>query len=475
MRCTTSCDEVTLWDKLIDYLKEQTPEKGIRDLGEFVQKLDVQEESWKHFAAKVDRINWKKKQNACLLNMVEITSSKKAQTEMISKHYRNILLTTASHELMTPLNGILGGVQLIESCDSMEKVHRYCEILTCSCKFLINITQDMHDYCLYESGSLVLTKEMFNLRDLMNEAFGMVEIQAHQRGVVASLVYDDAIPEPIYSDRKRLMQVFLNLLSNATKYTFKGAITFTAKYKDPLITIEIADTGIGISEEKQKSLFKLFAAAESQSPASPRIYAGAGSGLGLTVSQALTRMLGTGISFSTRENVGSTFSFSLFKELPRKRSASVRNLLYSPLKAVCQSTFAAEPMCLPTMRKSRSRIGPTKDSSTNSPSGFMMRRNKTEAFDLAGGRGKSRKSSISSGQFSLGEDERGGASPARSLSTYKLVLKNSFSLDIPSAPTATCDCPDVLIVDDNAFNLLVLQSLIEKLGLRCETVRDHHV
>ncbi len=473
LHSSTACDNsASLWDRLADYTKEEAGEKASRDLGEFVFTPNLQEEdSWKHFVARAGRISWKK-QGACLLNMVEVTSNKKAQTEMLSKHYRNILLTTASHELMTPLNGILGGVQLIEGNNNMVEVKRYCEILTCSCKFLINITDDMHDYCLYESGSLVLTKEIINLKELMKEALKMVEVQARQRGVTVKLLYDENIPEPIYTDKKRLMQVFLNLLTNAAKYTFKGTIVFSAKNSDPLITIEITDTGIGISEAKQKSLFKLFAV-PANATSNPRAYAGAGSGLGLTVSQALTRMLGTGISFSTREGQGSRFSFGLFKDLPRKRSEGTRRT-HSPTP---RNLRKRATIYVPLARRSKCRLlPPTNESSGVSPTnGSAFRRGRIDPAEFPQVLTvlKSRNSSVSSEveSLSVGEDEREGASPARSLSGYKLVLKNSFSLDFTPS---SCACPDVLIVDDNAFNILVLKSLIEKLGLRCESVRNSH-
>ncbi len=482
---TNGTSQKTLWEVLRNVTTTSEKEHKKAELGEFVYQPQPQEEYWKHFTITLSRMGWKK-MDAFLLSLVEITSHKKAQTELICKHYRNILLTTASHELMTPLNGILGGMQLIEKSENIYEIKKYIDIITRSCRFLINITEDMHDYCLYESGCLVLCSELVNLRGLMEDAVKTIQIQAQQRGVAMNLVYDEEIPEPIYTDKKRLMQVFLNLLSNAAKYTFKGSITFTAKYKDPLIMVEVADTGIGISEAKKKNLFKLFGdttSATTNSASSPNNYVGAGSGLGLTVSQALTKLLGTGLSFTTEENVGSRFSFGLFRETPRKRSKSLWG--FSP---PCRPVNINNPTCnkrttiwAPPMRKAKSRACVA--APVSSPL-LLSRKGRSAAaekpiFELSTNHGlsvpivKSRKSSMGSENLSVVDDERNQGSPRRSVSGYKLVLKNSFSSteicgNIPEE--IACNCPELLVVDDNAFNLWVMQNLLAKLGLSCETV-----
>eukprot|EP01022_Parablepharisma_sp_SALTPOND_P018589 TRINITY_DN305_c0_g1_i2.p1 TRINITY_DN305_c0_g1~~TRINITY_DN305_c0_g1_i2.p1 ORF type:complete len:721 (+),score=39.65 TRINITY_DN305_c0_g1_i2:2201-4363(+) len=421
LKCTSAEEQGNLWNILTEYVKKK--QEGKKELGEFAYQAQSNEENWKHFSASIDRISWKKRE-AYLLHLFEITSHKKAQTELISKHYRNILLTTASHELMTPLNGILGGIQLIENCESIDEVKQYCEIITCSCKFLVNITDDMHDYCLYESGCLVVNTEMINLKGLIEDTIQVIKVQTSQRGVEVKMEYDDTIPEPIFTDKKRLRQVFLNLLSNAAKYTFKGSIVFTAKYKEPLIIISIADTGIGISETKKKSLFKLFGD-ESTSPSSLKNYVGAGSGLGLTVSQALTKILGTGISFTTEENVGSCFTFGIFREMARKRSKSLWGL--SP---IMQPRNKRRTVWIPPIRKGNSRISLRPISSPVLRSRKEKEIAEKSTLDISPNRLtliKSRKSSLSSENYSARDNERNVGSPARSVSGYNLVLKNSFS------------------------------------------------
>jgi len=452
--------EHTLLDILTNFNNKS---EGKTELGEFVWQTKSQEDSWKYFSASITNTIWKEK-NANLVFMYEISENKKVQHEQIAKHYRNLLLTTASHELMTPLNGILGGIQLIEKTEEITDIRQFCEIISASCKFLMNITSSMNDYCLYESGGLVLNAENFNLKSLMEEATKLIEVQTRQRNVSVILKFDNEIPETIISDKKRLMVVFLNILSNAAKYTFKGSITFSAKFNDPLIQIEIADTGIGITESRKNNLFKFFENNNVQ--LKDRNYIGAGSGLGLTVSQALTKLLGTGISFTTEENVGSKFTFGIFKEISRRRSRSLWGHNRSPRQgAMKRTTFY-----IPAMKKAKSKIT---TGTTLMPSPYLrsvLRKQISSPANYDNSTGKlmlfaHRKSSANSDNYSV-DDEKEAKSPRKQTSDYNLVMKNSFS----SGSVPICDCPDLLVVDDNAFNLLIMKSLLKKLGLTCVTV-----
>ena len=450
VKSTGSLNEASMWEKISQY--KESGATCLRTLGEFVHSNDNDDGEGKHYFAKIERIQYADI-NVCLLQITDITDVKKVQHEILGKKYKNILFTTASHELKTPLNGILGGMQLIMQSKDMASIKEYCSIIEGSCKLLINITDDMLDYCLYESGELTLSVTEIYLREVFNEAIKIIEVQTKQRGVNLIFNYDPNIPEIIRTDRKRLMQIFLNILGNSAKYTFHGSIMITAENHDFDVFIKVMDTGIGINETKKAGLFKLFGQLNTGVPRrNSKLEAGAGSGLGLSVSQALASLLGTGISFTSTEGRGSEFSFAVNKEIKNKRCNSATSSpiqkVHKPKMLTKQSTFL-NPKRKHTLGGALLGKGIGHTISLIQP----MISLDAEADNLT-----------------LGSDEGSGLSPRRCLNKYVFPSKNIFSDDSMKFTHNPCHCPDILIVDDNAFNLLVLKKLLERLGLACATV-----
>eukprot|EP00831_Metopus_contortus_P073370 TRINITY_DN66921_c0_g1_i2.p1 TRINITY_DN66921_c0_g1~~TRINITY_DN66921_c0_g1_i2.p1 ORF type:complete len:451 (+),score=84.09 TRINITY_DN66921_c0_g1_i2:51-1403(+) len=233
----------SLWSSIEKYMQiDEENSNAFNLIGEFGKK------GCKYFEVNIKKFPYKHRDDSFIIALHDITATKANQKELLSKHYRSILVTTASHELMTPMNGILGSLQLIENCDTMEDVRHCCKVMSASCKLLLNTTNCIVDYCKYESGKLMLDCEECNLKELMEEAIATIEVQTKERGVTVELDYGPDIPTKIYIDKKRLMQIFLNLLFNAAKYTFKGNIKFSATNQVKSVLISVEDTGIGISE-----------------------------------------------------------------------------------------------------------------------------------------------------------------------------------------------------------------------------------
>ncbi len=397
-----------------------------------------------------------------MLHLVDVTSAKQAERELSAKQYRNILLTTASHELNTPLNGILGGVQLIEQSTSLSEVLEYCKIVRGSCKQLQNLTNSMQDYCLYESKSLVLNYESVALHDMLSEALDLIATQTQQRKVHVSLNYDPVIPTAILTDKKRLMQILSSVLFNAAKYTFKGSITLSAKFRPPMVQIEVVDTGIGISKRRMRSLFKLFADVDAGEigPRHPMgTGAGISSGLGLAFSQTLASLLGTGIQVSSAENVGTKVSFAIFQEPPAPRRRVSTNDGKAPGR---RNPKAFAKMATAELTDKRAR-NPHPEPYTET-----QRQRSIKLCQQHGAQHASDFEDIDSMDASIAE-ECSDRAPRKRLSSYHLIVKkrltaDSFGLLAPSS----CLCPDILIVDDNAFNLLVLKSLLSKMGFKVQ-------
>ena len=173
------------------------------------------------------------------------------------------------------------------------------------------------------------------LKPIIESVLDIIRFETKEKKLQLDFDYDSNIPEVMYSDEKRLKQILLNLLSNSVKYTFTGYISVRAKFRTPLVNIDIIDTGIGIKDSQKSSLFKLFGRLDDDKNQKKQMnQTGGGAGLGLTISQALCKRIGTGITFSSQSGVGSKFSFTIFTNPPRRRTGSGSPIRFlSPLRS----------------------------------------------------------------------------------------------------------------------------------------------
>jgi PAS domain S-box-containing protein len=215
-------------------------------------------------------------------------------------------LSSMSHELRTPMNAILGFSQLLELDRTLAArpagfVH---EILRAG-HHLLNLINEVLDLAKVESGRLTLSPEPLRLGELVAEAQTLVQPLAAQRGVVLQAApADDLI---VRADRLRLKQVLLNLLSNALKYNRRGGRVAVRcrQAADGMVRIVVADTGIGIAESKLPQLFQPFNRLGAESYAEPAM--ADGTGIGLSISERLVRLMGGRIGVRSTPGVGSEF------------------------------------------------------------------------------------------------------------------------------------------------------------------------
>jgi signal transduction histidine kinase len=225
-------------------------------------------------------------------------------------------LANVSHELRTPLNAILGYTHLLLEGVSGELAPRQNEKLQrvdSNARHLLAIINDLLDIARIESGKMPIQVERFDLRELVDEVMAEVEplITGTQLAVTHAIA--PAVPE-VRSDRQKVKQIVLNLLSNALKFTPEGSVSIRLGYleESEQISIAVADTGIGISEDNQKTIFEAFGQADSSYTKRH-----SGTGLGLSICRRLATLLGGDISVSSRLGEGSTFSL-VFPRRPRK-------------------------------------------------------------------------------------------------------------------------------------------------------------
>ncbi|MFK7731849.1 MAG: response regulator [Pseudomonadales bacterium] len=224
-----------------------------------------------------------------------------------ASHVKSEFLANTSHEIRTPLNGIIGFTNLLTKTPLTDKQADYVNTIRQSANGLLRIINDILDFSKLEAGKLVLDYIPINLLDLLEETLTLLAPMANDRNISLSIVYQHNVPEQITGDPQRLQQIMTNLVHNAIKFTTDGEVKIAVQLLDNReLEISVTDTGIGMSEEQQRSLFNAFSQGDSSVS---RNYGG--TGLGLVIAQRLVEQMDSRISLQSEANVGSTFRFSL--------------------------------------------------------------------------------------------------------------------------------------------------------------------
>jgi len=235
-------------------------------------------------------------------------------------------LSNMSHEVRTPLNGILGlaKIGMRESRNHPEALDQFSAILR-SGKFLLAIVNDILDLSKIEAGKLVIEQIPFDPEQLCEEALDAVRPSAEIKHLTLSLVKDTEIPAACLGDPMRISQILLNFLSNAVKFTEQGELRIALEGANDQLKISVTDSGIGIASEDLDRLFQPF---EQLDGSTTRKFGG--TGLGLAISCRLANLMGGGLSVRSAVGKGSTFELSLplvkTDRLPRQGKADPEQL-----------------------------------------------------------------------------------------------------------------------------------------------------
>ena len=277
-------------------------------VGPAAGEIRVLAEAFNRTAAAAQR-SWNELQTA----KVAAESANRAKTEFIA----NI-----SHELRTPMNGVIGMTELLLGTMLDEEQRDYAMTVRESAESLMGIINDILDFSRIDAGKMNIRVAPCELRQVLSEVVGLLSVRAAAKGLRLNLVYPTGVPSHVVADGLRIRQVMMNLVGNAIKFTETGSIEIRAESKpasetEAIFTLTVKDTGIGIPADKLDSIFDKFTQVDGSMT---RTYGG--TGLGLTIVRQLLELMSGSISVESRLGEGSTFRAVLPLALPGGRAAA---------------------------------------------------------------------------------------------------------------------------------------------------------
>lgn len=232
-----------------------------------------------------------------------------------SSKAKSDFLSSMSHDIRTPMNGIIGMTAIATAhLDDRERVEDCLKKISEASSHLLSLINEVLDMNKIESGKVELNEENFNLSELVNTLLAMTKAQLESHRHTLKVDIADVIHENVIGDSHRIQQVFVNLMSNAIKYTPDGGTISLSVAERPTNAHGVAcyefvfeDNGIGMTEEFQKHLFEPFTRANDKKTAAIQ-----GTGLGMTISQSLVRMMGGDIQVKSKPGEGSRFTVTIY-------------------------------------------------------------------------------------------------------------------------------------------------------------------
>ncbi len=244
-----------------------------------------------------------------ILTELELKKAKEFAEETLK--VKNKFLTNMSHEIRTPLNSVIGFTDLLLESELTAEQTEQLQTMRSSGEILLSLINDVLDLTKLESEKLEMEEIPFNLPNQLHKIVKLMKVKADEKKIALDLIIDPNTPDLVLGDPTRLVQILLNLIGNAIKFTNEGSVTVSVKSLGETedssdIYFEIIDTGIGIVSNKINTVFGAFSQAKSDTS---RIYGG--TGLGLTIVKKLVNLLKGNIIVKSKFGEGSVFQLTL--------------------------------------------------------------------------------------------------------------------------------------------------------------------
>ena len=236
---------------------------------------------------------------------IEAEEANRAKSDFLAK---------MSHEIRTPINAVLGMDEIILRESKEPDTKKYAHDIKSSAISLLNIINDILDAAKIESGKMEIISVNYEVSSLLNDVYNMIQVRAKDKKLALSFDIDPSIPRTFYGDDLRIKQILINLLTNAVKYTQEGSVTLKITGKkegdNTILQCSVKDTGKGIRKE---DLGKLFSKFERINEKENRHIEG--TGMGMTITVQLLRLMGSDLKVESEYGKGSEFSFELAQKI----------------------------------------------------------------------------------------------------------------------------------------------------------------
>jgi len=225
-----------------------------------------------------------------------------------NENYKKMYIASIAHDIRTPLNAIIGMLDVIEDSAEAEEEKLYISVAKNTSKLLLFFTYDITDYSQLKTGEFKLNNSETSIKETLNEVLQIFIFSFQKKNLKYFFRANSSVPNAVIIDKNRYIQILMNLIANAVKFTSRGSIKVEVTYDeqtDMLIT-KVQDTGIGIREEQIPRLFKVFDKVESNNSLDPQ-----GAGFGLVLCKKLAQSLGGDINVCSILDLGTIFTFTI--------------------------------------------------------------------------------------------------------------------------------------------------------------------